>query len=101
VVAQSTSSTKVSTITSGASPLPIVTASVPSHTPKPDGWDCVTYNISDYLEPPLPTGHLLNIYYNHSDKIYQECEDKLPKPFTSFPACSSIEAASWCAVSPP
>lgn len=97
-LAQVTSSVKVSTVVTGASPAPVMTMSIATHTPKPDGWDCVTYNISDYLEPPMPTGPLLDIYYDHSDKIYQECEDKLPKPFTSFPACTSMAAASWCAV---
>jgi hypothetical protein len=47
----------------------------------------------------MPTGHLLDVYYDHSDAIYKECEDKLPKPFTTFPACQSIAKASWCAVS--
>lgn len=97
-VAQLTSSVGVSTISTSASPASIATESMASHTPEPDSWDCITYNMSDYLHPPMPTGRLLDIYYDHSDKIYQECEDKLPKPFTSFPACASMATASWCAV---
>jgi hypothetical protein len=97
-VAQLTSSVRLSTIVTSASPASIATDSVASHTPEPDTWDCVTYNMSDYLQPPMPTGRLLDIYYDHSDKMYQECEDKLPKPFTSYPACTSMATASWCAV---
>ncbi|KAH4803042.1 hypothetical protein HBH61_179510 [Parastagonospora nodorum] len=48
---------------------------------------------SPYLKPPMPTGQLLNTYYEHSDKIYEECEDK---PST---ACPSVAKESWCALS--
>ncbi|KAH8692465.1 hypothetical protein GQ44DRAFT_719864 [Phaeosphaeriaceae sp. PMI808] len=90
-----------STITSMASPGSMPTAPGAVYTPADtlDSWLCATKNYSDYLQPPMPTGHLLDIYYDHSDKIYEECEAKLPKPFTSFPACPSVAKASWCALS--
>lgn len=47
----------------------------------------------------MPTGHLLEVYYDHADKIYEECEATISKPFTTYPACPSVAKASWCAVS--
>ncbi|KAH7068310.1 hypothetical protein BKA63DRAFT_521531 [Paraphoma chrysanthemicola] len=83
------------TVTSA--PRPSIAVYTPTTTV--DSWQCVTKNFTDYLNPPIRTGNLLDIYYNHSDKIYKECEDKLPKPFTEFPACKSMARASWCAIS--
>ncbi len=86
---------------STARPAIIPTTSIAVYTPPAttiDPWQCATKNISDYLKPPMPTGHLLDIYYDHSDAIYKECEDKLPKPFTTFPACPSVAKVSWCKV---
>ncbi|KAF1968897.1 hypothetical protein BU23DRAFT_654992 [Bimuria novae-zelandiae CBS 107.79] len=81
-------------------PASVPTTSIAVYTPPVatiDSWLCATKNFSDYLTPPMPTGHLLDIYYDHSDAIYKECEDKIPKPFTTFPACPSVAKASWCA----
>ncbi|KAH7092265.1 hypothetical protein FB567DRAFT_545440 [Paraphoma chrysanthemicola] len=83
------------TVTSA--PKPSIAVYTPTTTA--DSWECATKNFTDYLSPPMPTGNLLDIYYSHSDKIYKECEDKLPKPFTEFPACKSMAKASWCEVS--
>jgi hypothetical protein len=94
--------TAVSGGTSTLRPASLPTTSIAIYTPREtpiDSWLCATKNFSDYLSPPMPTGNILDIYYNHSDKIYKECEDKLPKPFTTFPACPSVAKASWCAVS--
>jgi hypothetical protein len=88
-------------VTSTARPGSAPTNSVAVYTPDNtiDSWICATKNTSDYLKPPMPTAHMLDVFYDHSDKIYAECEADLPKPFTSFPACPSVAKASWCAVS--
>lgn len=94
--------TEVSLSTSSPRPASLPTTSIAIYTPpvaNVDSWLCATKNFSDYLNPPMPTGRLLDDYYDHSDAIYKECEDKLPKPFTTFPACPSVAKASWCAVS--
>ena len=94
--------TTISESTSTHRQASLPTISIAIYTPREttiDSWLCATKNVSDYLSPPMPTGKILDIYYNHSDKIYKECEDKLPKPFTTFPACPSVAKASWCAVS--
>lgn len=86
---------------STARPASAATTSYARYTPikSIDPWQCATKNISDYLLPPMPTGDLLNVYYDHSGAIYRECEEHIPKPFTSYPACPSVAKASWCAVS--
>lgn len=79
-------------------PEPSIAVYTPSATTI-ESWLCATKNLSDYLKPPMPTGELLEIYYDYSDTVNKECEDKIPKPFTTFPACPSIAKARWCAVS--
>jgi|SRR5690242_1283886 len=88
-------------ITSTAAPGSAPTNSFAVYTPDTtiDSWTCATKNISDYLKPPMPTAHMLDVFYDHSDKIYAECEANIPKPFTTYPACPSVAKASWCAVS--
>jgi hypothetical protein len=94
--------TATGTLTSSttARPASIATTSIAVYTPETsiDSWVCATKNYSEYLQPPMPTGELLDVYYDHSDAIYKECEEKLPKPLTTFPACPSVAKASWCAV---
>jgi hypothetical protein len=79
----------------------VARTSIAVYTPETtiDSWECATKKYSEYLQPPMPTGSFLEVYYNHSDAIYKECEEKLPKPLTTFPACPSVAKASWCAVS--
>ena len=93
--------TITSATASTARPASAVTTSYARYTPIKtiDSWECATKNISDYLLPPMPTGGLLEVYYDHSGVIYSECEEHIPKPFTSYPACPSVAKASWCAVS--
>ncbi|KAH9862715.1 hypothetical protein J1614_010808 [Plenodomus biglobosus] len=90
-------------ITSTAAPGSAPTNSFAVYTPDTtiDSWTCATKNISDYLKPPMPTAHMLDVFYDHSDKIYAECEANIPKPFTTYPACPSVAKASWCAVTVP
>jgi hypothetical protein len=98
------SGTATVTVARSTTPRPasVATTSFAVYTPETtiDSWECVTKKYSQYLQPPMPTGHLLEVYYDHSDAIYKECEEKLPKPLTTFPACPSVAKASWCAVSP-
>jgi exo-beta-1,3-glucanase (GH17 family) len=95
---QDSSSTTIA-VTSFAEPASTASVSSVVYTqPIYDSWQCATKNISAYLQPPMPTGHMLDIYYDHSDKIYAECESKLAKPFTTFPACQTMAQESWCAV---
>jgi len=84
------------TSASTARPASIPTASIAIYPPEPgpDSWLCVTKNYSDYLHPPMPTGHLLDVYYDHADAIFKECMDKLPEALTSLPDCTSIAKES-------
>lgn len=81
---------------------PASTASVPVAIWTPhdtgDSWQCATKNITNYLKPPMPTGILLDAYYEHADNVYEDCEKSIPQPFTSYPACPSVAKESWCAV---
>jgi hypothetical protein len=79
----------------------VATTSIAVYTPDTtmDSWECATRNYSDYLQPPMPTGDLLEVYINHAHDIYEECEKDLRPPFTTYPACPSMAKASWCAVS--
>jgi hypothetical protein len=90
-------------VTTGAAFASLSTAR-PANTPTTptatdDPWTCATKDYSDYLQPPKPTGHLLDVYYDHGDAIFKKCEESFPGPLTEIPVCPSLTAASWCAVS--
>jgi hypothetical protein len=95
VVAQSITPIQASsgTTTTASTARPVTSIAIYTPATTADSWQCATKNVSDYLTPPMPTGQLLDTYYEHSDKIYEECEDK---PLT---ACPSVTKERWCALS--
>ncbi|KAH7117544.1 hypothetical protein B0J11DRAFT_591822 [Dendryphion nanum] len=68
---------------------------VPSITSDP--WQCATVNVTQYFDPPKPTGGLLAALLSYADKLYENCTLTFPPTATVIPTCPFPETSEWCA----
>ena len=55
-----------------------------------DPWQCATSNISQYFDPPKPTGTLLSAIVSYADEIFESC--------SSAAGCDFPPQSKWCRV---
>ncbi|KAH7323620.1 hypothetical protein BKA65DRAFT_567394 [Rhexocercosporidium sp. MPI-PUGE-AT-0058] len=82
----------------GASPDMLVTQmprAEPTSTFGPDPWQCVTENITQYIDVPKPTGSLLTALDSYGDKLIETCTPT-ETAFTALPSCPFPAKSLWC-----
>jgi len=67
----------------------------PTSTIGPDPWQCVTENITQYVNVPKPTGGLLTALDSFGDKLIETCTPT-ETAFTALPSCPFPEKSLWC-----
>ncbi|PVH83225.1 hypothetical protein DL98DRAFT_585934 [Cadophora sp. DSE1049] len=67
----------------------------PTSTIEPDPWQCVTENITQYVDVPKPTGSLLTALDSFGDKLIETCTPT-ETAFTALPSCPFPEKSLWC-----
>lgn len=61
-----------------------------------DPWQCVTENLTQYLDVPKPTGSLFSELHSYASKLYDPCLNALSTA-TSLDYCSFPPQSEWCA----
>jgi hypothetical protein len=57
-----------------------------------DSYECVFENVTQYYDPPMPTGALLDALFDYGDAMFQACEDATGADhYDCYP-----EKEQWC-----
>ncbi|KFZ07587.1 hypothetical protein V501_06320 [Pseudogymnoascus sp. VKM F-4519 (FW-2642)] len=61
-----------------------------------DPWQCVTENLTQYLDVPKPTGLLFSALHSYASDLYEPCLAAMSTA-TSLDYCSFPPQSEWCA----
>ncbi|TPX16147.1 uncharacterized protein E0L32_004142 [Thyridium curvatum] len=74
-----------------------VTQQPTASTLSPDPWECITENITQYFDPPKPSGSVLSEINSYGDKIIEPCMATATGLDQFY--CTVSDPQSWCGFS--